>query len=114
MHRNTHLQDSWLADPSSKLLVRKSGDKTTFCSYCQKKIDMTNDGESPLKRHTGLVPSENKGKNHNLIPVAGSGSRLDYLKKPENEEVTNDSRKKKNNSTINSQSIQLPITVVLE
>ena len=36
------------------------------------------------------------------------------MKKPESEEVTNDSVKKKNNSTINNQPAQLSITAVLE
>ena len=55
----------------------------------------TNGGESTLKRHAGLAPFENKSKNHKLrTPVASSGSLLGHLKKPESEEVINDSIKK--------------------
>ena len=101
MPRNTHFQDYWLTDPSFKLWLRKSFDKTAFCSYCQKRSDVTNGGESALKRHAGLAPFEHKGKNHKLrTPVAGSGSLLGHLETPESEEVTNDSIKKKTNSTI--------------
>ena len=61
-----------------------------------KKIDLTNSGESALKRYPGLAPYEDKGKNHKLrTPVTGSGSLLSHLKKPESEEVTNVSVKKK-------------------
>ena len=103
MPRNTHFQDYGLTDPSFKLWVRKSDDKTTF-SYCRKKIDVTNGGESTLKPRAGLAPFEDKGKNHKLrTPVVGSGSLFGHLKKPESEEVTNDFIKKKNNSTINNQ-----------
>ena len=106
MPRNTHFQDYWLTDPSFKLWVRKSFDKTAFCSYCQKKSDVTNGGESALKRHARLVPFEHKGKNHKLrTPVAGSGSLLGHLETPESEEVTNDSIKK-NNSTIDPYNYQ--------
>ena len=102
MPRNTHFQDYWLTNPSFKFWVRKSDDKTKG-------------GESALKRHAGLAPFEDKGKNHKLsTPVAGSGSLLGHLKKPESEEVTNDSVKKKKNSTINNQPTQLSITAVLE
>ena len=99
MPRNTHFQDYWLTDPNLKLWVRKSDDKTAFCSYCQIKIDVTNSGESALKRHAGLAPSEDKGKNHKLrTPVAGKWKpSFGHLKKPE---VTNDSVKMKYNSTI--------------
>ena len=41
MHRNTHFQDYWLTDPSFKLWEKKSDDKTAFCSYCPKNIDVT-------------------------------------------------------------------------
>ena len=40
MPKNTYFQDYWLTDPSFKLWVRKSANKTTFCSYYQKKIDV--------------------------------------------------------------------------
>ena len=61
-----------------------------------KKIDLTNSGESALKRYPGLAPFEDKGKNHKLrTPVIGSGSLPSHLKKPESEEVTNVSVKKK-------------------
>ena len=64
---------------------------------------MTNGGESALKRHVILVPFEDKGMNYTLrTSVAGSGSLLGHLKKPESKEVTNDSSKIKNNSTINN------------
>ena len=107
MPRNTHFQDYWLTDPSFKLWIRKSFDKTAFCSYCQKKSDVTNGGESALKRHAGLAPFEHKGKNHKLrTPVAGSGSLLGHLETPESEEVTNDSIKKKTNSTIDPYNYQ--------
>ena len=49
MRRSTHFQDYWLIDASFKLWVRKSNNKAGFCSYCQKKIDVTNDGESAPK-----------------------------------------------------------------
>ena len=49
MPRNTHFQDYWLTDPSLKLWVRKSDDKTAFCSYCQKQTDVIYGGESALK-----------------------------------------------------------------
>ena len=76
---------------------------------------MTNGGESALKCHSGLAPFEDKGKNHKLrTPVAGSESLLGHLKKPESEELTNDSVKKKNNSTIKNQPTQLSIIAVLE
>ena len=76
--------------------------KPLFCSSCQKKIDVANVGESALK-----APFEDKGKNHKLItPVAVSGSLLGHSKKPESEEVRNDSVKKKSNSTINNQPTQ--------
>ena len=115
MPRNTHFQDYWLTDRSFKLWVRKSGEKTAFCSCCRKKIDVTNGGEGALKRHAGLTPFEDKGKNHKLrTPVADSGNLLGHLKKPESEEVTNDSAKKKNHSAINNQPTQLSITAVLE
>ena len=63
---------------------------------------MTNGGQSA---HAGLAPFEDKGKNHKLrrTPVAGNGGLLDHLKKPENEEVTSDPPKKRDNSTINNQ-----------
>ena len=114
MHRNTHFQDYWLTDPSFKLWERKSDDKTAFCSYCPKNIDVTNGGESAFKRHAGLAPFEDRGKNHKLrTPVADSGSLLGHLKKPESEEVTNHSAKNKN-STVNNQPTQLSVTAVLE
>ena len=82
MRRSTHFQDYWLIDASFKLWVRKSDDKTAFCSYCQKKIDVTNGGESAPKWHAGLAPFKDKGKNHKLrTPDTGSGSLLGYLKK---------------------------------
>ena len=112
MPRNIHFQDYWLTDPNVKLWVRKSDDKTAFCSYCQKKIDMTNGGESA---HARLTPFEGKGENHKLrrTPVAGNGGLLDHLKKPENEGVTSDPPKKRNNSTRYQQSTtQLSITAV--
>ena len=34
MPRNIHFQDYWSTDPNVKLWVRKSDDKTAFCSYC--------------------------------------------------------------------------------
>ena len=40
MPKNTYFQDYWLTDPSFKLWVRKSDNKTTFCSYYQNKIDV--------------------------------------------------------------------------
>ena len=73
--------------------------------YCQKKIDVTNGGESALKRHAVLARFEDKDRNYKLrTSVAGGGSLLGYLKKPECKEVTNDSskKKKKKNSTINN------------
>ena len=78
MPRNTHFQDYWLTDPSFKLWVRKSDDKTPFCSSCQKKFDVTDGGESGLKRHAGLAPFEDKDKNQDKLrtPVAGGGSLL--------------------------------------
>ena len=86
-----------------------------FNSNCQRKIDVTNDGESALKRHLALAPFEDKDKNHKLrTPVAGSAKLLSHLKKPESEEVTNDSVKKKNNSTTDNQPTQLSIKTVLE
>ena len=86
-------QDYWLTDPSFKLWLRKCDDKTAFCSYCQKKIDVSNGGESVLKQHAGLAPFKDKGKNHKLrTPVAGRGSLLGHLKKPESEEVTNEEK----------------------
>ena len=42
MPRNTHFQDYWLADPNFKLWLRKSDERTAFCSNCQRKIDVTN------------------------------------------------------------------------
>ena len=76
---------------------------------------MTNGRESALKRHAGLAPFEDKGKNHKLrTPVAGSRSLLGHMKKPESEEVTSDSVKKKNNSTINNQPTQLSVRAVVE
>ena len=94
--KNTHIQDYWLTDRNFKFWVRKSDDKTAFCSYCQKKIDVTNDGEGALKRHAGFASFEDKGKNHKLrTRVAGSWSLLGHLKKTESEEVTNDAVKKK-------------------
>ena len=84
-----------------------------FCSNCQRKIDVTNGGESALKRHLALAPFEDKDKNHKLRnSVAGSAKLLSHLKKPESEEVTN--VKKKNNSTTNNQPTQLSIKTVLE
>ena len=96
MSRNTHIQDYWLTDRNFKFWVRKSDDKTAFCSYCQKKIDVTKDGEGALKRHAVFAPFEDKGKNHKLrTRVAGSWSRLGHLKKIESGEMTNDAVKKK-------------------
>ena len=96
MPRNIHFQDYWLTDPNVKLWVRKSDDKTAFCSYCQKKIDVTKDGEGALKRHAVFAPFEDKGKNHKLrTRVAGSWSLLGHLKKIESVEMTNDAVKKK-------------------
>ena len=96
MSRNTHIQDYWLTDRNFKFWVRKSDDKTAFCSYCQKKIDVTKDGEGALKRHAVFAPFEDKGKNHKLrTRVAGSWSLLGHLKKIESGEMTNDAVKKK-------------------
>ena len=38
MPRNTRFQDYWLTDLSFKLRIRKSDDKTAFCSYCQRRL----------------------------------------------------------------------------
>ena len=46
--------------------IWKLEDKTTFCSYCTKKVDKTNSGESPLKWHAGLASFEDKSKNCKL------------------------------------------------
>ena len=62
-----------------------------------------------------MAPFEDKGKSQKLrTPVGGSGSLLGRSKISESEEVRNDYIKKKNNSTINNQPIQLSITAVLE
>ena len=66
MSRNISFQDYWLTDPSFKLWVRKSDDKTAICSYRRKKRYVTNGGKITLKRHAGLVPFEGKGKNPKL------------------------------------------------
>ena len=56
---------------------------------------MNNSGKSALKWHAGLAPFEDKDKNHkSRTPVVGRRTLLGHLKKPESEEVTNDSVKK--------------------
>ena len=82
MPRNILFQDYCLTHPNFKLWVRKSDDKTAFCSNCRKKIDVTVFGGSAL---------EDKDKNRKLkTPVAGSGSLLGHLEKPQSEQVTKD------------------------
>ena len=54
-----HFQHS---DQSFKLWVRKSEDTTAFCSYCQRKIDVTEDEENTLNEHAGLAAFEDKAK----------------------------------------------------
>lgn len=57
-----------------------------------------------LNRHAGLAPFEDKGKKQKLsTPVLASRSLLGHLKKPESEEVTEESIRKKNNSTTKNQ-----------
>ena len=70
-------------------------------TYCQKNIGLTNGGERErvLNRHAGLAPFEDKGKKQKLsTPVLASRSLLGHLKKPESEEVTEESIRKKNNN----------------
>ena len=73
--------------------------KLRFVLIAKNKIAVTNSRESALKRHAGLAPSEDKGKNHKLrTPVAGKWEpSFGHLKKPE---VTNDSVKMKYDLTI--------------
>ena len=49
MPRDTRFQDYCLTHPNFKLWVRKSDDKTAFCSNCRKKIDVAVFGDSALE-----------------------------------------------------------------
>ena len=81
MSRNIRFQDYLLTDPSFKLWVRKSDDKTAICSYSRKKRYVTNGGRITLKQHAGLVPFEGKDKNPKLrTHVACNGSLLAFQK----------------------------------
>ena len=72
---------------------------------------MTNGGDNALKWHAWLASFEDKGKIQKLrFPVAGGGNLFGNLKQPESPEVTNDSLRKKNNSTFNNQPTQLLIS----
>ena len=60
--RETYFQESWIPDTIFKDWLKNSDGKIVFCNFCKKKIDLTNDGESSLKRHARLPFNKDKCK----------------------------------------------------
>ena len=82
MGRTTYFHDIWLENELYKSWLKKVDTTTASCSICHRNFDVSNGGESVIKRHAGLSHCQRQWKRHKLNTAVPSAGRLDgHLKK---------------------------------